>query len=932
MDSREPDHWPRKRIRLESTFQSRIISYSSSQDRTLDEGRDHGVYTQVLPRLNLEEAGNINPSISTYETHHHLTVDHQSTQYTRLDHRGTIRPEGNISSLPLALSAAAGTASDSNDGLSNRDPTDQVCFGMLDNIPVHQLKSNSLDTASFPVYLDTGSEALQLQKSCGTVVGRLNPRHSKLIRVLYDGESIELQALFVPSPSRHAWTRLSKPTGRKPERLQARFPTLSVIVYGSMDMFESTGNFLSRCSEYLQSPLCCDRDVPYCNPQSLVGRNKDPQMTFKLQGDLPLSQVETMTRGADPSAVLETEDSNPETGAPAAVKSSLYSHQKRALSFMLMRERGMRPFIKQQEQWRAIFDESDSITKHLNTATGEVCDIRPVEVRGGVLADSMGLGKSLSIISLLATDWPHHNMGSLELSPTLLVVPPSLLRTWEEELRRHLHPGTLRHWLYHGRKRSEDMSSMLAHDIVITTYEVVATEWKSLEKGPRPLFSINWRRIVLDEAHEIRVGTTLRAKAICALRGHIRWVSTGTPIQNRWEDLASLLKFLRVYPDQDLRSLTTMLRRNAVNSNLRSILAPLCLRRSKQAIDLPSRTDRTHKVDFDAEEATHYNSINIRVTGFLEQQAGQTSLGSYSNILTKINSLRQICNLGTYYQGDIGALETQVTAMQEVFDGMISTGAAVCCKCDRDLSKGDENNESRIGGTDGIESKTRIATCGEIICASCFALSEIVKCPSDGRCQHQSSCELFTVSSSGSFGLPAIQSNSRLPVKMRALQEDLLALPETDKSIVFSFWTTTLDLAGLALDQVHLPYTRVDGTMLAKQRQLALESFVEEPRIRTILISLRCGSTGLNLTAANHVFLMEPQWNPMVEDQAFDRVHRIGQKKDVTTVRYIVKNTLEESIRHQQSKKRNLAEQAFALAKGHNDWIERIRAMLSAVP
>ena len=87
---------------------------------------------------------------------------------------------------------------------------------------------------------------------------------------------------------------------------------------------------------------------------------------------------------------------------------------------------------------------------------------------------------------------------------------------------------------------------------------------------------------------------------------------------------------------------------------------------------------------------------------------------------------------------------------------------------------------------------------------------------------------------------------------------------------------------------------------------------------------------------------MEPQWNPMVEDQAFDRVHRIGQTKEVTTVRYIVKNTLEEvrlcqyprlifrmpdlisgqSIRHQQTKKRNLAEQAFALAKGHNDWIE----------
>ena len=123
-----------------------------------------------------------------------------------------------------------------------------------------------------------------------------------------------------------------------------------------------------------------------------------------------------------------------------------------------------------------------------------------------------------------------------------------------------------------------------------------------------------------------------------------------------------------------------------------------------------------------------------------------------------------------------------------------------------------------------------------------------------------------------------------------------------------------MDLAGVALDQIGLPYTRVDGTMLAKQRQLALESFVQDPHIRTILISLRCGSNGyvkrsqfycpqllcstdntrLNLTAANHVFLMEPQWNPMVEDQALDRVHRIGQTKEVTTVRYIVKNTLEE--------------------------------------
>ena len=135
----------------------------------------------------------------------------------------------------------------------------------------------------------------------------------------------------------------------------------------------------------------------------------------------------------------------------------------------------------------------------MNTTTGDVCDFRPVEVGGGILADSMGLGKSLSMISLLATDWPHETSGSTEVVSTLIVVPPSLLRTWEEELRKHLYPGTVRCWLYHGPKRSTGVASILAHDVVLTTYDVVATEWKSVDKGPRPLFLVNWRRIVLDE-------------------------------------------------------------------------------------------------------------------------------------------------------------------------------------------------------------------------------------------------------------------------------------------------------------------------------------------------------------------------------------------------------------------------------------------------
>ena len=283
-------------------------------------------------------------------------------------------------------------------------------------------------------------------------------------------------------------------------------------------------------------------------------------------------------------------------------------------------------------------------------------------------------------------------------------------------------------------------------------------------------------------AHEIRAGTSLRAKSVCALRAHAYWTVTGTPIQNKWDDLASLLKFLRVYPDEEITSLKARLRSTIATSDMRSMLATLCLRRSKQALSLPNRTDSIHKLNFDAEEAECYRIVNGRVTGFLEQQAGQMNLGAYSTILTKINSLRQICNLGKHYRGDRGPKVTQNTIMQDLFDGMASAGVAVCCKCDRDLSAGDENNEPAVKGTDSLKSfKTRIATCGELICASCFDLSEMVRCPSDGKCKHQSSCEVFTVDSSGSSDSSVSEVDSGLPVKMRALQQDLMALPETDK-------------------------------------------------------------------------------------------------------------------------------------------------------
>lgn len=431
---------------------------------------------------------------------------------------------------------------------------------------------------------------------------------------------------------------------------------------------------------------------------------------------------------------------------------------------------------------------ADGMSRYVNMITGEICDYNPEQVKGGILADAMGLGKTLTMISLLATDWPRQAKG---VGPTLLVVPPSLLRTWEEELRRHTKVNTLGYWKHHGSKRSNVITEMLAYDIVLTSYNVVAMEWRNIKSGLKPLYSHSWHRIVLDEgqsesqllnleanaclvAHEIRSGATVRAKVIYALRGHLRWAITGTPIQNCWEDLVSLLKYLKAYPENDARSLKAMLRPNPASAHIRSTLSSICLRRPKNAIELPRRTDKIRRVEFDAEEAEYYNQMNDFVITNLQREAGQTHLRTYSNILAKINSLRQICNLGIHYEAAMDQSsrpQAQTAEMQEIFDGLLAAGAPICSKCNIDVVQDDSDY---IGDP-------RLATCGEVICGSCFGLSETNIGATHVGCQRQSSCKLFAVDISGSGRTPMGAVASRLPVKIRALQSDILALPADEK-------------------------------------------------------------------------------------------------------------------------------------------------------
>ena len=143
-----------------------------------------------------------------------------------------------------------------------------------------------------------------------------------MIRVLQAESKIDLQAYVTPAKSQGNSSHRHRSKSGQKKRNKAF--AMSLVLYGTMDAFEDIGEFLSQCSEYLQSPLHCDRNVPYRNPQSLSGREENPPMTFELQLQLSSSEIETLTQGADPSSVLETAFPCPESDPPAAVRTSLY--------------------------------------------------------------------------------------------------------------------------------------------------------------------------------------------------------------------------------------------------------------------------------------------------------------------------------------------------------------------------------------------------------------------------------------------------------------------------------------------------------------------------------------------------------------------------------------------------------------------------------
>lgn len=788
----------------------------------------------------------------------------------------------------------------------------------------------------------------------GSAVGSLARPMCDIICILRQQPKVWVQlrciAKDVPVPKDKAKDKITRPT------LSAGF---FCIVYGPLHAFDRIGDFLETYDIVLQYPQGCQHNVRYRNPHSLSGLDDDAPYTIDTQ--LTGTQVwQAEWEGtANYLDKLEFPTDLPLAPIPSALKTQLFEHQRQALHFMQERERGWNFTGARNDVWKKTL--ISGLSMYVNTINDNMRMEEPPIFRGGILADQMGLGKTLTVASLIASDLdsPKSHLAS-QFGPsgnacrcTLIIVPPPLLDTWETQLDRHCQRERLSWERHHGQRRFNLPRELAQYNIILTTYHTVAREWKNRHTAMSILFSVRWNRIVLDEAHLIRDRNTQMAAAICALDADRRWAVTGTPIQNHVTDFVALLQFLRAYPydmptefEDDIVHLWKHDCEAAI-SRLKKLIICIGLRRTSTTIDLPERTDRLHTLHFDPREKQLYQKVEAQVLSVINQsRAQENTRGLFMHALQGLNALRLICNFGmlseikSFNLGMENGATWGPTEAQNAFESLLATGQSCCVKCATDVGISNDSPidllESEMAWVG--QSPPKLSQCGRILCGSCG--SKLQKDgPHQSWCQHVPPCPALVVSTSKTLterSSPLSQgvlTYGGSPTKIKALINDITSFPDS-KSVVFSAWRTTLDLAASALNVARIRYVRYDGKVPEKDRALALAKFSSDPDTKVILFTISCGAVGLDLTAANRAYLMEPQWNPTVEDQALARIHRMGQTRPITTIRYVMADSYEQRVIMVQKRKKEFADMLLSSRKAASTGrgsgrFERLRSLLS---
>ncbi|KAL8713258.1 MAG: hypothetical protein Q9225_006810 [Loekoesia sp. 1 TL-2023] len=889
----------------------------------------------------------------------------------------------------------------------------EVCYGRLEGTKVyaHQLpdpgnKANYLSKTEWPTM------KLQLKRFPGNdnIIRVLDPTGKDFGNVDIRTSQGLAKLLDSKNPKYRAQARL---LGRKKKDTRDQYPTapcseyldIIVNVYGPKSKAENIGKFFKTKTLKLLPPFAVDAGKDICNPHApavtrsdALPRTSNVPSSNNFAGFVSRTAEEIRNDVLGMFDSLQKSENLPEMEAEKCVVTPLLGHQKQALHFMVSKEQE-RVFGDNEEDnnslWRLRIRPNGQRT-YYNVITGQEEHKKPPECLGGILADMMGLGKTLSILSLIVHGLPDAEEFAKQEPPspeegepplvcnskaTLLVSPLSTVANWEEQTRSHIEAGAMSYYIYHGSNRNKDIEMLSRFNLIVTTYQIVSSEFK---KGVEsPLFQTNFFRIVLDEAHSIREQATKQSQAICALSAQRRWAVTGTPVQNRLDDLGALIKFLRVQPFSDRGGFSQYILSPfkmadpEILPKLRLLVDSITLRRLKDRIDLPDRKEEIVRLRFSAEEEKLYEwfakDSDRRVRILANEKKKSLGGKTYVHILRAILRLRLICAHGRELLSeddlkltegfsvnnaiDLDSDDTEdnklFTNARQAYEMLMlfrETDADTCAQCAKKIEP-----DLEVAGPGQDQVIGYMMPCYQLVCEDCLrGLKRILDmsgthftCP---YCDQYMRMSFFELTKNGIEGAEEAKERAKEDPKhakimgryggphtktkalLAALEQsklesqDLPAGEPPIKSVVFSGWTTHLDLIQIALKEQRIRYVRLDGKMTRNDRAASLNAFREDPNVTLILISIGAGGLGLNLTAGSKVYVMEPQFNPAAEAQAVDRVHRLGQTRAVVITRFIMEDSFEEKMLDLQKKKQRLAD--LSMSRGKLDKAELAKQRL----